>query len=198
MILEKYRSGTTGGRVEPDYLVATGANAKEWALEFKKPVISFKYSSPEKYEELNEKRTQSLLDEREEKRERRVGDIVLQAQKTIERCRQEKENKIESVYVQEKENIAESPETKETEDRNESLDAQEIENIIGSANTQETSLWMDRYRNWYDEINRLSGKAKEQVIKMQSDIIQLIKGIMKGKEQKTKNTEQNYDDNEIE
>lgn len=89
--------GDNGGRVSPSYICNNDTNsAIKLAKEFNVPMVSFEVEL-EKQKELDEKRCKSLLDEREPKRQRKVGDIVLQVRKTIDesirRQQEEKENK---------------------------------------------------------------------------------------------------------
>lgn len=89
--------GDNGGRVSPSYIFDTDRDtAIRLAKGFNVPIVDFKVE-PERQKELDEKRCKSLLDEREPKRQRKVGNIVLQVRKTIEesirRQQEEKENK---------------------------------------------------------------------------------------------------------
>lgn len=81
--------GSNGGRIKPDYIYSDRNGASEYAKAFKVPIIIFSYSSPEKYLEFLDIRKKSLLDERENRRSRNPGDIVLQARQIMTRDSQD-------------------------------------------------------------------------------------------------------------
>lgn len=74
----KIHEGSNGGRVKPDYIYGYDRDIGKYVREFNVPVIEFLYSSKEKYLELSKKRQESILDERENRRSRNSGEIVLQ------------------------------------------------------------------------------------------------------------------------
>ena len=51
------------------------------------------------------------------------------------------------------------------------------------------NLWMNRFNNWYNSLNRLSQKVKTKVIQMKKDIVDAIREKM----QKTKENEKSQD-----
>ena len=86
----------------------------------------------------------------------------------------------------------EQPEEEKSKPREEDIrDTVENEKLPQKSEEQRISvnLWMNRFNNWYNSLNRLSQKAKTKVIQMKKDIVDAIREKM----QKTKENEKSQD-----
>ena len=86
----------------------------------------------------------------------------------------------------------EQPEEEKSKPREEDIrDTVENEKLPQKREDQRISvnLWMNRFNNWYNSLNRLSQKAKTKVIQMKKDIVDAIREKM----QKTKENEKRQD-----
>ena len=60
----------------------------------------------------------------------------------------------------------------------------------------EVNLWMNRFSNWYNAIDRVSQNVKAKFIKMKSDIINSISDKLKERTNKRQQNIQEQDSNE--
>ena len=111
------KPGNSGGRVKPEYIFqghgiygGTSKYAEKYAREFKVPLINFEYSSPEKYKELGLLSKKSVLEEREPRRTRQEGEIVLQARKILFRD-VERDESWETFFESIDEQVSEMPDS---------------------------------------------------------------------------------------
>lgn len=139
--------GDNGGRVSPSYICNNDTNsAIKLAKGFNVPMVSFEVEL-EKQKELDEKRCKSLLDEREPKRQRKVGNIVLQVRKTIEESirRQQEETEerstgLENITVNQ-ENVEEKDTDVETivVNKEEMMEDKKVEQILFNVSDERLS-----------------------------------------------------------
>lgn len=91
--IDNIKEGSNGGRIAPEYIYESkGDNGIKYAKEFGVPIIEFLYTSPEKYKELENLSKKSLLEEREPRRVRKTGDIVLEARRVLEKNLEKEKN----------------------------------------------------------------------------------------------------------
>lgn len=191
--------GDNGGRVSPSYICNNDTNsAIKLAKEFNVPMVSFEVEL-EKQKELDEKRCKSLLDEREPKRQRKVGDIVLQVRKTIDesirRQQEEKENKSKEETEERStgsENITVNQEAVEEKDtdietivvnKEEMVEDKKVEQILSNVSNESTSnesSFFEKMRSRFLEL--FNHFTQKKVIEQQL--------------QASKNTPQNRDNND--
>ena len=63
-------------------------------------------------------------------------------------------------------------------------------------NTQSVDLWMNRFNNWYNVIDRMSKRTKAKFVKMKDDIVKAIKSITRDRSQSYEMEEHNDEQSE--
>ena len=174
---------------QPRFIVTEEEYQKEEELEDFKKEIQHREEQREAEEQKKQEEAQRKAEEQRKQEE--------EAQRKAEEQRKQEEEaqrKIDEQIRLEMEKSSktyEQPEEKSKPREEDIRDTVENEKLPQKSEEQRISvnLWMNRFNNWYNSLNRLSQKVKTKVIQMKKDIVDAIREKM----QKTKENEKSQD-----
>ena len=174
---------------QPRFIVTEEEYQKEEELEDFKKEIQHREEQREAEEQKKQEEAQRKAEEQRKQEE--------EAQRKAEEQRKQEEEaqrKIDEQIRLEMEKSSktyEQPEEKSKPREEDIRDTVENEKLPQKSEEQRISvnLWMNRFNNWYNSLNRLSQKVKTKVIQMKKDIVDAIRENM----QKTKENEKSQD-----
>ena len=161
---------------QPRFIVTEEEYQKEEELEDFKKEIQHREEQREAEEQKKQEEAQRKAEEQRKQEE--------EAQRKIDEQIRLEMKKSSKTYEQ--------PEEEKSKPREEDIrDTVENEKLPQKSEEQRISvnLWMNRFNNWYNSLNRLSQKVKTKVIQMKKDIVDAIREKM----QKTKENEKSQD-----
>ena len=190
---------------QPRFIVTEEEYQKEEELEDFKKEIQHREEQREAEEQrkqeeeaqrkAEEQRKQEEEAQREAEEQRKQEEEVQREAEEQRKQEEEAQRKINEQIRQEMQKSSktyEQPEEEKSKPREEDIrDTVENEKLPQKSEEQRISvnLWMNRFNNWYNSLNRLSQKAKTKVIQMKKDIVDAIREKM----QKTKENEKSQD-----
>ena len=157
-------------------------------------VTEEEYQKEEELEDFK-KEIQHREEQREAEEQRKQEEEAQRKAEEQKKQEEEAQRKIDEQIRLEMEKSSktyEQPEEEKSKPREEDIrDTVENEKLPQKSEEQRISvnLWMNRFNNWYNSLNRLSQKVKTKVIQMKKDIVDAIREKM----QKTKENEKSQD-----
>ena len=189
---------------QPRFIVTEEEYQKEEELEDFKKEIQHREEQREAEEQKKQEEAQRKAEEQrkqEEEAQRMAEEQRKQEEETQRKAEEQRKQEEEAqrkideqirLEMKKSSKTYEQPEEEKSKPREEDIrDTVENEKLPQKSEEQRISvnLWMNRFNNWYNSLNRLSQKVKTKVIQMKKDIVDAIREKM----QKTKENEKSQD-----